>query len=430
MQKLPIVSKLNDIDVKKIQGQSIFDFYKQIEKILQQASSTNEISVIFSEPIVNNVREEISWYTKVSGDAKAMHTLQHEERKHVFDEITKFNISIDEITKKLEEKSGVKSLGVEALKSIFITPNIENSLFLVGSCLVIAEWGCTPHGADPRDHDLTLIDYKTFQSEDLEKFETDINSKSNSKPAILNIENNESSNFSNSLSHENKFSENEVIKSDKISKQKNYLREEKSALEIWWRWLVILLLILLLIFNIFDKNNYSTITKSNSNSEIQLRFDIQELWRKMQDKSLSCENIKSVLIAPPPIEPKPLDQKALENKDISVFEGGWQMTSDNLVEYGTERKIKFSLSFDSQGSGKVSILKIDGDVCSADSTVQIESQSRFIVTTPSLTCNNSTGGFNASVDGKITCTLISTNKADCSLQCQDGACSAEFEKSN
>ena len=102
MQKLPIVSKLNDIDVKKIQGQSIFDFYKQIEKILQQASSTNEISVIFSEPIVNNVREEISWYTKVSGDAKAMHTLQHEERKQVFDKITNFNISIDEITKKPE----------------------------------------------------------------------------------------------------------------------------------------------------------------------------------------------------------------------------------------------------------------------------------------------------------------------------------------
>ena len=442
MQKLPIVSKLNEIDVKKIQGQSIFDFYKQIEKILQQASNNNEITITFSEPIVNNVREEISWYTKVSGNAREMKSLQPAERIQVFEKIKKFSILIDEIIKKLEEKSGEKSLGVEALRSIFITPNIEKTLFVVGSSLVIAEWGCTPHGADPRDHDLTLLDYKSILSENIEEIKSNIISKANSNKYVLNVESVESSKLKSTESPESILTPSDEIKSDLIIHQEAYIPKEKFVWEIWWRWIIILALTLLLIMNVFDKNNYPIIFKYNFISEAQLRTDIRDLWRKMQDKSQSCKEIKTVpieqsLSSPieplqiqPTVVPKPLDQNALDNKDISVFEGGWQMTSDNLVESGTDKKLKFSLFFDAQGNGKVSIQKIDGVVCSSDSAVNIESKARFIVTTPNLSCDNDSRSFNASLNGKIICTLITTNKANCSLQCVNGECSAEFEKAN
>ena len=51
MARLPLITQRRDIDVKVIYGQSIFEFYQQIQNLLQREAP--ELSNFFAEPIIN-----------------------------------------------------------------------------------------------------------------------------------------------------------------------------------------------------------------------------------------------------------------------------------------------------------------------------------------------------------------------------------------
>lgn len=345
MQKLPITTNLNEIDTYILQGQAIFNFHKQIKKILQQQFNKMNINVFFTVPAVNNTQGKIVWYTTAIGETRTMQELKTEERLWVSQQLKVFSKIINQTIGELQATSGDKSFGTLALSHIFITPNIQNSLFLVGSNLVITEWGCVPLGADPRDHDLLLLDapYNNLQPDSASPNEANISPQ---------------------------------VKLPQVS---------------LWRCYVIFALILSLLTGLSTKG-YSYIsaqTRVNSYSEAQLNKEIQNIKLQVQTKLDSCQNLKEKtsaeeLIEPSPIEAKPLiqefiksisngtalDNKALERKDISVFEGDWRMITE-LYEADIngkpqfDKKVEYELSFHNDGLGLFSIKYNDGDICKA-----------------------------------------------------------------
>ena len=410
MQKLPITTNLNEIDVYLLQGQAIFNFHTQIKKILQQQLNKLNINVFFTVPAVNNTQGKIVWFTSAIGETRTMQELNPEERRRVSKQLKAFSKIINQTIKELQATSGDKSFGALALKHIFITPNIQNSLFLVGSNLVITEWGCVPLGADPRDHDLLLLDapYNNLQAV---------------SPSANDV----------------------VISPQAILPQVRL-----------WRCFLMFALIFSLLIGLSSKG-YSYIsaqTHVNSNSKAQLNKDIQNINLQIQTKLDACQNLKEKpiekeLIEPSPTEAKsqvnafiksiangakPLDNKALERKDISVFEGDWRMITE-LYEADShgkpqfDKKVEYDLSFHEDGLGLFSIKYNDGDICIAPISVKIESKDSFVITTPSLQCEKrKPRDITIEKSGNITCDLTEPDHASCLIQCYKGSCGTSFEK--
>ena len=271
MQLLPISTNRNEIDIQILQGNAVFNFHRQIEKILQHTPNGKNISIFYSEAAVNNTRNEITWFTKATGKIRTMQELQPEERSWVSEQLKAFSASIKHTIKELEATAGEKSFGVEALKNIFIAPNIQNSLFLVGSTLVIAEWGCVPSGADPRDYDLLLLDLP------------------------YNI-----------------IPTNSITETVSVTQPPRFL----------WRSFAIVALIFMLIINLASKT-YSSMPANaalNTNTEKQLKLDIQNLKHQTQEKLDSCQisiekAVNKEFTISRPTENEVLDQKEVIEKD-------------------------------------------------------------------------------------------------------------------
>jgi hypothetical protein len=410
MQKLPITTNLNEIDAYILHGQAIFNFHTQIKKILQQQLNKLNINVFFTVPAVNNTQGKIVWFTSAIGETRTMQELKPEERRRVSKQLKAFSILINQTIKELQATSGDKSFGALALSNIFITPNIQNSLFLVGSNLVITEWGCVPLGADPRDHDLLLLDAPYN------------NSQPDSPSSIAAI-----------ISPLAKLP---VLRS--------------------WRCLVIFALILSLLTGLSTKG-YSYISLQTHvilNSEAELNKDIQSINLQIQTKLNSCQNLKEKPMVQKPIEPGPteakplthafinaisngaklLDSKSLERKDISVFQGDWRMITE-LYEADSngkpqfDKKVAYELNFNNDGVGLFSIKYNDGDICKAPISVQIESKDSFVITTPSLQCQKrKPRDITIEKSGSITCNLTEPDHASCLIQCYTGSCGTSFEK--
>ena len=410
MQKLPITTNLNEIDAYMLQGQAIFNFHTQIKKILQLQINKLNINVFFTVPAVNNSQGKIVWFTSATGETRTMQELNPEERRKVSKQLKAFSKIINQTIKELQATSGDKSFGALALSHIFITPNIQNSLFLVGSNLVITEWGCVPLGADPRDHDLLLLDapYNNIQPDGPSPIDTIISPLA-----------------------------------------------ELPAVKLW-RCVVICALILSLLTGLSSKG-YSYIsaqTHVNLNSEAELNKDIQSINLQIQTKLDSCQNPKEKPMVQKLFEPnsneakllvqtfiksssnsaKPLDSKALDRKDISVFQGDWRMITelyepDSNGKPQFDKKVEYELNFHNDGLGLFAIKYNDGDICKAPISVQIKSKDSFVITTPSLQCEKrKPRDITIGESGNITCDLTEPDHASCLIQCYKGSCGTSFEK--
>jgi len=390
MQLLPITTNRNEIDIQILQGNAVFNFHRQIEKILQHAPNGKNISLFYSEAAVNNTRNEITWFTKATGKIRTMQELQPEERSWVSEQLKVFSAAIKLTIKELETTAGEKSFGVEALKNIFIAPDIQNSLFLVGSALVIAEWGCVPSGADPRDYDLLLLDLP------------------------YNI-----------------IPTNSITETESVTQPPRFL----------WRSFAVVALIFMLIINLASKT-YSPMSVNaalNTNAEKQLKLDIQNLKHQTQEKLDSCQIGKEKAVNKEftisrPTENKVLDQKALERKDLSVFNGDWRMITelyeaDNAGKAQLDKKVEYKLNFYNDGKGVFSLQYNDGDICKTPISVHIESKDKFIINAPKLECQKRNPR-DISIDksGNIICNLTKPDHASCQIQCYKGPCDTSFEK--
>jgi hypothetical protein len=156
MQKLPVVSSRKEIEIKTINGQSIFDFYRQIARILKSEYPSETLADMFAEPLLNDIKGEISWLTARSGPIKRLSELSVNERKALAGQMTSASEKIQRLISKLEKSAGSHSSGIVALRNMLISPGLETSLYSVNGAVVLAQWGCIPYGTDPKNFDVIV----------------------------------------------------------------------------------------------------------------------------------------------------------------------------------------------------------------------------------------------------------------------------------
>lgn len=163
MQKLPIITALNDVEIKKIYGQSILDFHQQVCRLLAKENNDGELSNFFAEPVVNIQRGEISWYTIFTGECIPVATLDDYPRFLISEKLNSIFENINRIQNEVSKGQGSNSLGAEAIQGMLTAPDLMRSLFLVDDKLVLTEWGCTPFGSIPERFDLVIPENRKLQ---------------------------------------------------------------------------------------------------------------------------------------------------------------------------------------------------------------------------------------------------------------------------
>ena len=83
MQTLPVVTQRKLIDVKGINGQPVFTYYQQLVNLLQRDAGQPPLALFFAEPVVNPLKGEIAWSTKLSGEARPFEALTPTEKINV-----------------------------------------------------------------------------------------------------------------------------------------------------------------------------------------------------------------------------------------------------------------------------------------------------------------------------------------------------------
>ncbi len=451
MQKLPIITKTSEIDIKSVYGQSIFDFYPQLKKILIQQTNGNELSQFFSEPVVNNVRGEVTWFSTVSGSVRGIPEMTAEERQRVGEQIKSFSQMVKDAANHLEAMSGPKALGVEALRNLLVTPNLANSLFLVGDKLVIAQWGCVPHGIDPKDFDIVT------QGKNLIPPEQAIIAPLPGTTPVPPPEDETPPSpppttpspppepVAATTSTPTPAPATPVVPPIPPEPVPPVPPLPLTPTEILWRWLVILLLCLLLLFGLLTKScTYGVLAPSDNES--RLRTDISELWVKVQQKAASCfpndsglhhddgknthpqsesNNVPQSESQNLPNLPPVLNEESLKKNDLKVFEGKWKLVTP-LVNRYTEEPITILFDFDKSGKGNQMVNHKSGKTCTGTASASIVSGTSFKIDMGAC----SGAGKQYSYPAELApCELMKNpNQAQCILACADGPCNATFER--
>lgn len=440
MANLPIVTKTSDIDIKSVYGQSIFDFYPQLKKILQQQPNGSELSQFFSEPVLNNVRGEVTWFTPISGPVKSLSDMSPDERRWAGEKIKSYTQMVNDAANHLVQMSGPKSLGAEALRNALVTPHLADSLFLVGDKLVMAQWGCVPYGVSSRDFDLVT---------EGQALGIIVDNSPEPEPPILQ----EPEAPKPPEPEEPKPPEPELPKPPEPKPPEPEPQPEPepdppepepepeppkplTLTEILWRWLVILLLTLLLLAGLLMKGCTYTVFGTTDNED-QLRTEIASLWVKVQEKVASClpkEPIQKIPEQQIP-EKKNEEPKSVpnlteggKNKDLKAFNGNWELIT-GLRNAATEEPIIMYLQFDDKGLGNLTInSKQSSATCSGRAMAKFDSQTAFTVSMDKCVGNTRDSTF---VSNTGSCNLIpNTNKAKCVFTCLDGLCDATFQRRN
>ena len=154
MAKLPIVTPTKKFDIKFVNGQPIFDLREQIINILTQDAKSGVFREFFAEPIVNHSKGEISWYSHGSGDVRPFTDLSNDERRTVLEAIQDIDLKLKATADRMSKASPQSAWLGDAMRSMLLVPNLEQSLFLVGGQPVLSQWGCVPFGSDPRNFEI------------------------------------------------------------------------------------------------------------------------------------------------------------------------------------------------------------------------------------------------------------------------------------
>jgi hypothetical protein len=282
MARLPLITQRRDIDVRVVYGQSIFELYQQIQNLLQREAPG--LTNFFAEPIVNAVRGEIAWNTRAIGLPRLAAGLSPEEWQKLSQLLNQKCELVRHIIGTLE-KAGLKnSAGTEALRAMLMTPNLKQSLFIVGDDLVLAQWGCYQFGTDARSADLV---------EQIER-----QSKFTPPPAQLPTLEPEAPTepIRPPLPPPPEIA---VIPLPKVVDEPTPLRNPVppepapvvAPVQAWpeprpffWRWLLLLFLLFLLLTGILWKYRQG----HSWGSEAVLRTEIAELWQKVDKKAREC----------------------------------------------------------------------------------------------------------------------------------------------
>jgi len=288
MQTLPVVTQRKLIDVKGINGQPVFTYYQQLLSLLQRDTSQPSLTTFFAEPVVNALKGEIAWSTKLSGEVRAFDALSATEKMTVAERLSLNCQRVRALAQQISGSGGstASAHGAQALLAMLSTPDALNSIFLVGDQLVIAQWGCIPYGDKSPDFDIDRRFAKAF------------------RPA------------------------------EKIVAANQTKAQPTGVLPALLSWLVLLFLLLLLIVGLTNRQWISLVVQgSTSQEEVALRTRIDQLWTQIGVKAKACPPLVSERPAPVPVPPVAVPPVRTEANTVSSSEIDRRLQA-NEVEQG------------------------------------------------------------------------------------------------
>jgi hypothetical protein len=297
MNKLPITTSLNDVEIKKIYGQSVFDYYQQVKKLFASHATSANVKSFFAEPSINKSRQEISWYTDVEGEIIPIGKLSDRERILASSKLSAYYNDIIKVADEFTAIQGARSLGAEALRAMLVTPRISESLFIIGDVLVLTEWGCIPFGSLPEVYDLIIQDknyHKTISP----------------SPIIPPTEvgtypSEDETHLSPPIKQEDLADQEEIldVSEEPVAPQVAETPSQPEAVVIkrpWWsfwsellKWLLLLILLLLLFYGLFTRIWYVRMSSNDAiviENKLSLQKDISNLWSRADEILKECKN--------------------------------------------------------------------------------------------------------------------------------------------
>lgn len=276
MQTLPVVTQRKLIDVKGINGQPVFTYYQQLVSLLQRDASQPPLATLFAEPVVNALKGEIAWSTKLLGEVRTFDSLSESEKISVAERLSSNCQRVRTLAQQISGAVGstASAHGAQALLAMLSTPDALNSIFLVGEQLVIAQWGCIPYGDKSSDFDIDKRFAKAF------------------RPA------------------------------EKIVAAQQTRSQPAGTLPAFLPWLILLLLLLLLVAGLTNRQWIGWVVEgSTSQEEVALRTRVDQLWTQIGLKAQSCPPLVSERTAPvvPPLAaapPVPAEANTVSSSEI------------------------------------------------------------------------------------------------------------------
>ena len=161
MVKIPVVTLKKDVEIKTINGQSVFDLREQLLTILGRDIEDLPLKTFFAEPVVNEVKGEISWYSQVSGKVQPWSALDADAKQAALGTIRQIDGRLKAAADRLAGSGGHLGWLRDATRAMLSAPGQDGSLFLVGTVPVLTQWGCTPFGSNPSHYQIIVEDHDT-----------------------------------------------------------------------------------------------------------------------------------------------------------------------------------------------------------------------------------------------------------------------------
>jgi hypothetical protein len=292
MQKLPIITALSDVEIKKIYGQSILDFHQQVSRLLEKEDKDGEFSNFFAEPVVNIQHGEINWYTIYTGECISVAKRDDYQRFLISEKLNSICEKINRIRSEVSRGQGGNSLGAEAIQGMLTAPDLMRSLFLVGDKLVLTEWGCTPFGSIPDRFDLIIPENRKLDRA-LSVTKGEMGAAIEGKSETLNVSNPDVKDEHTLDKESHVLGSMDTVQEDTVSDQappvSSLSNSPVSSRRIFLPWILFLQLFIIgNLLLLFFLGIYNLRWNSKIEEIENLKSEIEHLWKKAEAKSKSC----------------------------------------------------------------------------------------------------------------------------------------------
>ncbi len=330
MARLPITTLRKDIDVRVVLGQSIFDLYQQIQHTVQR--ETPALSHFFAQPIINAVKGEINWNTRLVGPIKPAKDFSPAEWQTAREKLKDYQAQIEKLIQDFDKPGKKHPTASQALRSMLMTPDLNDSLFQVGNDLVLTQWGCYKYGTGAQSADLfEQIDKQNPKPTAAADIPAAVVTETEAtKPDGIQQTFDAPKPFEPPLAEKKAPLPEEPLPNNppKVETPPEEIPEEEERYvtlveePFFWRWLLLLILLLLLLFG-FLWHFWKT---HGVQTEAALKAEVAALWDAVDKKAKECGLPPFQRPPPAPLTETPPNQQ----NPISPEEFNERRTENNV----------------------------------------------------------------------------------------------------
>lgn len=382
---------LSDYEPLGINGDPVYRAATQIRTLLAKDLGEN-VANLFATPLRDDRNNAIDWYSAEKGQVTPFNAFSTGEQASFTQEIKEKLARVEHLGRRLSSnpKNQTAQTYAGLLKSIQNYPD-ASQIFIVNNHPVIAFWGFhTRQHLDIVKAAAVAVAVAVAPSIPAPEVASVTEAANGSSINSANLNSPQTSDISNF---------NTPTLGNSATAPQN-----RSFWNRYGWWLLILLLLLI---------GMPSFLKGCST-------DFPLFGTPHQHSSQGPNSEAPVVAAPEPA----LTIEALKQKDISIFNGNWNLIT-SLVNAKTNELIKLNFDFDKSGQGTAIVKEKNGGVCKGSANAKINSDNTFSLAHSELSCNNSAGY----VPGSATCKVSDdSTKAECLLTCADGKCEATFQR--